>query len=265
MSIEATVWALKHAPVPDAIAHLVLIGLADHAAADGTCAWPSVTTLAGYARCSERSVQRKLRDLEALGVILQGNQQIVNHLRPDRRPTVWDLPIHGVTERHPAQRGDRTGTDGVTDRAERGDTEGANGVTLLSPEPYINHPEPSEGTVQPAGPADRFQEFWDAYGKKKSRGQAITAWKRALKKAEAEVIIAAALAHAEWHVKAGTEAQFIPHPATWLNGERWADERPEAASGKASTTDARVAEGVALAERLAAEPTEPLRAIGGYR
>jgi hypothetical protein len=22
----------------------------------------------------------------------------------------------------------------------------------------------------------------------------------------------------------GTERQFIPHPATWLNGERWEDE-----------------------------------------
>ena len=145
MSLEATVWALKKAPVDDPIAHLVLIGLADHAASDGTGAWPSVETLAEYARCSPRSVHRKLRDLETAGLIVRGEQGMNAHVRSDRRPTVYDLAIstpventlHGVTQSHPVK------GDGVTRRAPRGDRPGSHGVTVEADKPSINHPEPA--------------------------------------------------------------------------------------------------------------------------
>jgi len=138
MSIEATAWALKKADVPDPIAHLVLIGLADHAADDGTGSWPSIATLAKYARCSERSVQRKLRALEEMGTIVQGDQRIVQHVRSDRRPIVWNLPIYGVTVSHPVEV-----AHGVTAQAPRGDSPVVHGVTAVSPEPSFNHPEPA--------------------------------------------------------------------------------------------------------------------------
>lgn len=91
MSLQATVWALKQAPVRDPYAHLVLIGLADHAGDDGRNARPSRTTLSRYARCSTRTVQTKLQELEADGVIRRGDQQQTAHLRGDRRPVVYDL------------------------------------------------------------------------------------------------------------------------------------------------------------------------------
>jgi DNA-binding transcriptional ArsR family regulator len=43
----------------------------------------------------ERTVRRHLRKLEALGLIVRGNQAIAAaHIkRRDRRPTVYDLPL----------------------------------------------------------------------------------------------------------------------------------------------------------------------------
>lgn len=95
-------WALKDAPVPDPLSHLVLIGIADHTADDGSGAWPSVQKLAEYARCSTRTVHSRLRVLEDLGLIVRGDQQLVKHLPPNRRPVVYDVTF-GVQEMHPSR------------------------------------------------------------------------------------------------------------------------------------------------------------------
>lgn len=79
-----------------------------------------------------------------------------------------------------------------------------------------------------------FDAFWDAYGKKVGKGAAEKAWTKAIKQAAAVAIIGAAVEHRAWHLRAGTEARFIPHPATWLNEKRWADERPEPKGAKAN-------------------------------
>lgn len=72
---------------------------------------------------------------------------------------------------------------------------------------------------------DSFARFYQVYPRRTGRGQAVKAWRSAVKKADASVIIEAASLFAEQ--TRGTEQRFIPHPATWLNGERWADEADE--------------------------------------
>lgn len=72
-----------------------------------------------------------------------------------------------------------------------------------------------------------FSEFWDAYGKKVGRGAAEKAFAKAVKKVSSDRIVAAAHDHAAWHQRNRTEERFIPHPTTWLNEERWQDERSE--------------------------------------
>lgn len=96
MSIRAMSWALKDAPVSDPVAHLILIGLADHAEDDGSNARPSQALLADYAHVSVRTVGYKIKKLSEDGIILRGDQQQVAHLRADRRPTVWDLNLNMV-------------------------------------------------------------------------------------------------------------------------------------------------------------------------
>lgn len=98
MSLVSMVWALKEAPVPnDPVAHLVLIAYADHAQDDGTAAWPSVAKVAGYARCTPRTVQTKLRLLIGWGLMRHGDQRLVSHLPANRRPVVYDLVMDAAS------------------------------------------------------------------------------------------------------------------------------------------------------------------------
>lgn len=68
----------------------------------------------------------------------------------------------------------------------------------------------------------RFEEFWAAYPRRIAKGAARKAWATAVKAHPAEGIIAAAEGFAR--KSAGADPKFIPHPASWLNSERWADE-----------------------------------------
>ena len=93
MSLDAILWALKNAPVIDAEERLILVTMAEQADLDGTNAWPSQATIAKRTLVSERTVRNRLRALEARGLIVRGDQRIVQHLRSDHRPIVWDLQI----------------------------------------------------------------------------------------------------------------------------------------------------------------------------
>ena len=71
----------------------------------------------------------------------------------------------------------------------------------------------------------RFDSFWAAYPKKRSKGQAERAWMKicpdeALFKEIMSGLKKAKISH-DW-VKDG--GQFIPYPATWLNAKGWEDE-----------------------------------------
>ena len=105
MSIEALSWVLRSDIPTDSTETLVLLGLANHAQADGTSAWPAQDVLAKYARTTSRTVRRKLASLEESGLIRRGDQRIVEHIRADHRPVVWDLLMN-----------DRTSCPAVNDR-----------------------------------------------------------------------------------------------------------------------------------------------------
>ena len=68
-----------------------------------------------------------------------------------------------------------------------------------------------------------FQMFWDSYPKKVAKGAAIKAWQR-LNQAEQIEAIEALPNHLKyWKVK-GTDKEYIPYPASWLNQMRYLDE-----------------------------------------
>ena len=70
-----------------------------------------------------------------------------------------------------------------------------------------------------------FASFWAAYPRKIGKGQARKAWRAAVRgrRVEPKVIIATAERFRDTTRAARTEQRFIPHPATWLNGERYDD------------------------------------------
>ena len=80
---------------------------------------------------------------------------------------------------------------------------------------------------------DRFEDFWTTYGYKVKRVDAVKAWAKAVKKADPDEIIIAAADYVK-RIQAdravrGDRATSQAHAASWLNGERWADE-PEGGS-----------------------------------
>jgi hypothetical protein len=77
------------------------------------------------------------------------------------------------------------------------------------------------GSVLGAGLNVPFDEFWQAYGKKKGRHKSELKWK-ALTPAERTAALAALPAY----VAKTPEVQYRKDPLSWLNGKHWEDELP---------------------------------------
>lgn len=67
-----------------------------------------------------------------------------------------------------------------------------------------------------------FDTFWQLWPRREGKANAVKAWQKAVRKiSEAELV-----EKARAYVTSPTvpAKQFVPHAATWLNGERWNDE-----------------------------------------
>jgi hypothetical protein len=69
-----------------------------------------------------------------------------------------------------------------------------------------------------------FEQFWQAYPKRISKGQAEKVWQKLSpdERLTAEILqaVESAKTRADWQKQDG---QFIPYPATWLNARGWED------------------------------------------
>jgi hypothetical protein len=102
----------------------------------------------------------------------------------------------------------------------------ANLTQNLTQNPEENpEPNPEPGTALARRVADDlFEQFWLAYPKKKSKEDARRAWsKRRPDAALLEVMLRAIAIQRESPDWLKNSGQFIPHPASWLNGARWTD------------------------------------------
>lgn len=93
MSFDATLWGLKDAPAADTAERVILTIMGEAADEDGCTCYLAQSTIAGRALLSDRTVRRKLADMEARGVIARGDQRAVEHIPADQRPIVWDLQM----------------------------------------------------------------------------------------------------------------------------------------------------------------------------
>jgi len=78
--------------------------------------------------------------------------------------------------------------------------------------------------INPEPEPDGFDAFWILYPRHVAKKDARKAWGRIPADVQVGVITATAAWRLVW-LKRG-EVEFIPYPATWLNGERWEDELP---------------------------------------
>lgn len=99
----------------------------------------------------------------------------------------------------------------------------------LNPIPSTLNPVPPvSGKARPRQDSESFEKFWIEYPRKVAKGSALKAYARALAKTTPDVLLAAVKRFAS--ECSGKEPQYIAHPATWLNGERWLDQ-PAAQQG----------------------------------
>lgn len=93
MSLDPILWALKDAPVADVEGRAVLTIMAEAADEDGCNSYLSQATIARRSLLSDRTVRRRLDELEERGLLARGDQSVVAHIPPDRRPINYDLLI----------------------------------------------------------------------------------------------------------------------------------------------------------------------------
>ena len=72
---------------------------------------------------------------------------------------------------------------------------------------------------------DDFEIFWQAYPRRVAKASARKAWLQTAKiRPPIEELLKAIQVQCQSEQWQKDDGQFIPHPATWLRGERWEDE-----------------------------------------
>jgi DNA-binding transcriptional ArsR family regulator len=210
MSMDLMVKALK-TKVGNPLRKLVLVKLADNASDQGEC-WPSYQHIADQCEIDRSTVRKHIKHLEGQGLL-----RVENREGPKGNSTnLYFLTLSGVGRNSTPVGPESTGvgpqpTGGVGPESTR---------TSHSSEP-VNEPK----DMAKRDPLEGFDRFYKLYPRKQKRRAAESAWKTLAPDADLQQQILAALAKQatsiDW-LKSG--GQFIPHPASWLNGKRWEDE-----------------------------------------
>lgn len=108
------------------------------------------------------------------------------------------------------------------------------GKKTLPNNKYINKNINNNPPISPQGDetnldaelnAQRFESFWRMYPNKKAKQNARKAWDKLKVDGRLYTTIMRGLAlHIRSRDWIKDDGQFVPHPATWLNGRRWEDE-----------------------------------------
>lgn len=172
MSIRVIQWVWDHSQAGGAD-RLVLLAIADNANHDGSDAWPSVEELSRKARVSERTVQRCIGNLEALGELVVERNAGGSRTTPgNRRPNRYAVIMQGCQSVTPVTDAGVTPVQpGVTSATSRGDT-GVTQTVLNRPDPSESeraraselphpHPLPPDWTPQPQHRALCITHGWD--------------------------------------------------------------------------------------------------------
>ena len=79
-------------------------------------------------------------------------------------------------------------------------------------------------------PDDRFEEFWAVYPRHENQRKARAAWAR-VTRANRELAIGVATIMGELVATGQHERRYVPHPTTFIHGERWEDWREGVPAG----------------------------------
>ena len=195
----------------------ILMYMADKASDDGSGIWVSKKNMAADLEMTDRAVRIHIKDMIAIGVLVEAGQRqcktgytvdytinvdVVGSLGSTREATEQHTPLNDV---HPYP------------------------CMSFTPTPEPRSPKPSiEPSIEPytSSKDDEvnyyFDQLWEMYPRKVGKGQARKAYVTASKKIDFFDLLPKLEAYVS--TLDGKDKQYMPHLATWLNGERWADE-----------------------------------------
>lgn len=199
-------------------ARLLAVVIADFSNSKSGVAYPSQKTLATILGLSTRTIMNLLPQIVERGhiEIIPGNGR--GHaseyvIKDETHFTLFDTK--GCNEIHPSN------SERVKPDALKGEIRRRKRVKPVSHQPIT---EPIEEPIEYI--SDPFLDFWDVYPRRVSRGSAEKSFRQALKRCDVKSIIEGARRYAL--DRAGQDPKYTKHPATWLNGDCWADEtQPE--------------------------------------
>lgn len=242
MSVQALGAAIKLQGVTST-EKLLLIALANYADSHLIC-FPSIRQLALDTCMSERQIQRVMQSLEARKMVARTPRQ---RLDGSRSTDTIELSLGGDTMSPPP---DMVSPGVVTNTTCGGDTMSP----LTTFEPSLNHQtEPSDCSPAAKVRGD-FEGFWEAYPRKVGKGAARPAYRRAVRKIGGLEPHDLLMEGVRSLALRNLDPRFIPHPATWLNQERW-DDTPDIAV----VVPFRSGAPPSLADRIAADNAESRR------
>lgn len=192
---------------------LMLLVLADYSDDDGN-SYPAVASLARKCRLKPRRanyILAALQDSGELKVLKNEGPKGTNRYRImlaalGAKPLHSSAPLHSAAPLHSSARG--------------GALQCAKPLHSSADEPSLNRQEPSCSKSTPDG----FDVFYKKYPRKVGKEKAIKAFAKAKAGAILEIILTdidRRVISDEWTVD---KMQYIPHPASYLNGKRWEDE-----------------------------------------
>ena len=212
MSHYMTALAMKQIGLKPA-AKIVLYWLADHHNETTGACFPSLKTLAQECEMDKATVVRHLDALEKSGLIQRQERTRENG---SQTSTSYTLTLTPVAER------DNPCRKMLQAPVAKCDTHNL-GIYNLENKQVISSP-------------DGFAEFWERYPRRIGKAAARKAYVKALKVASHDEIMLGL--SQQISSLASREQQFIPHPSTWLNQERWNDDQEQPARNKHTDADA---------------------------
>jgi len=182
---------------------IVLYWLADcHNGETGQC-FPSHKYLAKQCEMTDRSIRTHIELLEKSGLIRKNENHRDNGSQTSNSYELLLMDTETPRKNIP------TPLENISDQPQKN-------------LPTLNLGSNNHG-IEPLDHVDLdFDRFYEIYPRKIGKGAAKTAFAKAIKKKPAQRIIEAA--HEYLVACKGKDKKFIPHPATWLNQERWDDE-----------------------------------------
>lgn len=200
-----TALAMKQRGLPP-YSKILLYWLADHHNSETNRCFPSLTRLSKLCEISKRSVQNHLQNLKACGLITvehsyrdDGQQTSNNYILNLNEDWVHDMPGGGAED----------ATPGVQDMPSNnlGSNNLGSEIVLV---------RNVDQTIKD------FETWWKVYPRKVGKFKASPAFAKACHITNFNELLEATKRFAK--VCEGQEKQFIPHPATWLNQQRWKDD-----------------------------------------